>query len=271
MQLSVLQAKPNGAHYLLAKLSNPSELRKLAPNAASFYVITQNVDGLSSRALQELSAETSSLPDSDFGSSVIETHGRLLEVRCTSPICTWSKLNATLPLCPVLAEPTSNPSPDELKQGSDGTTEEQLPRCDACGSLARPGVVWLDEKPRDVEKIETLIKQADFCISVETSSTVGFSVIQIYFDRWLMNNDNRFSQLQDTCIRLGGTGERLSSSTWRPINREIALRISCSWDHEKRGWKMCLGCGCRRCAKSHLYCVSLDKLLSQFTYLHNTY
>jgi len=51
---SVLSASPNPAHYVLAVLSIPSYLQAVAPNCTQYTLITQNVDGLSTRAYREV-------------------------------------------------------------------------------------------------------------------------------------------------------------------------------------------------------------------------
>jgi len=35
--------------------------------------------------------------------------------------------------------------------------EADLPRCQLCGALARPGVVWFDEKPYKLDEINSLV------------------------------------------------------------------------------------------------------------------
>jgi len=41
-----------------------------------------------------------------------------------------------------------------------------------CGALARPGVVWFDEKPYKLDEINSLVYKADLCLVIGTSSTV---------------------------------------------------------------------------------------------------
>ena len=89
--LSTVQ--PNAGHYALA------ELERRIPHLT---LITQNVDGLHQQAASK---------------SVIEIHGSIWELRCTTCHREWMDRSVPLPLPPF---------------------------CE-CGSLARPGVVWFGE------------------------------------------------------------------------------------------------------------------------------
>ncbi len=122
----VKQVNPNPAHLALA------ELEKIHNN---FLVITQNIDGLHQRA----------------GSiNVIELHGSLFKVKCTS--CTYritidkSKENISL----------------------------ENPVCPKCNSLLRPAVVWFYESlPED--EFSSAVEAADYCdlmFSIGTSAEV---------------------------------------------------------------------------------------------------
>ncbi|KAF8835290.1 DHS-like NAD/FAD-binding domain-containing protein [Paxillus ammoniavirescens] len=76
-----LAARPNPAHETIAKLSIPTYLKQVAPNAKSFHLITQNVDGLSSKSLESLLEKTHAV-DAHKGvstpkASIVEMHGRL--------------------------------------------------------------------------------------------------------------------------------------------------------------------------------------------------
>ena len=101
---------------------------------------TQNVDGLHGVAAAEAGA-----------SAPIELHGSLFRVRCTR--CDWRA---------------------EHRDPVDHTSLETLPRCPACGALARPDVVWFGEMlPVDaIERATAAAEAADVCVVVGTSSLV---------------------------------------------------------------------------------------------------
>ena len=101
--------------------------------------------------------------------TMIEMHGRLFDVLCTSMTCKHREYNDKSPICEALAG-------TEALMGH-GTTEpkisiEDLPRCSKCGELARPGVVWFDEKIHHSKEIGEVIHKADLCLIVGTSSVV---------------------------------------------------------------------------------------------------
>lgn len=167
------KAEPNAAHMVLAALSVKETLRQICPNAESFTLVTQNIDGLSRRALDQLTNTLASkkvieqiTPDPQ---SIIEMHGRLLATLCDE--CNHREANDDSPICPAL-------------KGTDIIVERQeqepdipisdLPRCTQpnCGGLLRPDVVWFGETPYQLEDIDQVIQKADLAIVVGTSSTV---------------------------------------------------------------------------------------------------
>ena len=158
-------------------MSIPSVLEKVAPAAQSFHLITQNVDGLSERALQAVDAvqrsKSSSPGDYPQQASLIEMHGRLFDLCCT--VCSHTVLDFSMPLCPALGEADRRHA-DVIAAGrSENELQiptEELPKCAECGSLARPGVVWFGEEIPLLQKIDMLVEQADLCLVVGTSSTV---------------------------------------------------------------------------------------------------
>jgi NAD-dependent SIR2 family protein deacetylase len=169
-----LQAQPNAAHALLAKLSVPKYLQIVAPAAKSFHLITQNVDGLSVAALKSLAEQ---LPnnyerlDRVQMESLIQMHGSLFDVVCTK--CGHTAQDLSNPLNPSLGA-ADLLLDDYVDAGSKkiNIAMEDLPRCSLCGALARPGVVWFDEKPYKLDEINNLIFKADLCLVIGTSSTV---------------------------------------------------------------------------------------------------
>ncbi|KAI1792881.1 DHS-like NAD/FAD-binding domain-containing protein [Ganoderma leucocontextum] len=167
-----LAAQPNTGHLALAKFSLPSVREKIVPGAA-FTLITQNVDGLSRRALVQVAATQPELADeagaAADGDSMLEMHGRLFDVVCTSGTCGHREQNFNSPVCPALVGTENVFARDEPEPHID---EKDLPRCKKCGSLARPGVVWFGEMPWFLDEIDELVEKADLCIVVGTSSTV---------------------------------------------------------------------------------------------------
>ncbi len=132
----VARCSANAAHHALAELASthPETL-----------IVTQNVDGLHSAAAAALGEwqAARAMP--------LELHGSLFAVRCTR--CHWRRVHRD----PV-----------------DATSPETLPRCEACGALARPAVVWFGEAldRSDLERAFDAARAADVCIVVGTSAVV---------------------------------------------------------------------------------------------------
>lgn len=105
-------------------------------------VVTQNVDGL-----HERSARDRGVPPHH----TIALHGSLFRTRCTD---------------------CGNVEWDESTVDSSG--EETLPRCELCGSLLRPDIVWFGEAldPELLERAFRSAREADVCIVVGTSARV---------------------------------------------------------------------------------------------------
>lgn len=112
------------------------EIAKRVPN---FTLITQNVDGLHQLAAQTLKVfETF---------RVLELHGNIQRVRCSE--------------CYTFTETWDDDT-------------ESVPRCEVCGGLLRPDVVWFGEAlPRD--QLEAAVEAARSCevfFSIGTSGVV---------------------------------------------------------------------------------------------------
>jgi len=181
-----LQAQPNYAHKLLAKLSVPKYLKIVAPAAKTFHLITQNIDGLSVAALRSLaekSSNTKSRSDRVWMDSVLPMHGSLFDVKCTK--CDHTVEDLSDPLCPSLGDADLHLN-DYVDAGSKDISiaEGDLPRCQLCGALARPGVVWFDEKTYKFDEINSLVYKADMCLVVGTSSTVCALYVMILSELW---------------------------------------------------------------------------------------
>jgi len=179
-------ANPNAAHIALAKFSIESIRKRTAPDA-TFTLITQNVDGLSARALE---AETQKLPESKSAApspspspsraaqpQLLEMHGKLVDVLCTSAKCGHCEPVSRSPICAALGGTEALVEDGIVEPIVD---EADLPRCTKCGALARPGVVWFGEVPRYMETIDRLVDQADLCLVVGTSSTVQPAASYMY-------------------------------------------------------------------------------------------
>ncbi|KAL1673078.1 DHS-like NAD/FAD-binding domain-containing protein [Schizophyllum commune] len=169
---TALSAKPNPAHKILAKMSIPTELKKVAPQAKSFHLITQNVDRLSKPTASGPLKPRRTSP-TIFPRSILEMHGRLFDVRCTDPSCGHVEEDRTSPLCAALGEAEAGFT--DVTDAGRQITEippASLPRCQKCGALARPGVVWFGEMPYFLDEINSLVFKADMCLVVGTSATV---------------------------------------------------------------------------------------------------
>jgi NAD-dependent deacetylase len=130
--------RPNAAHRALAEL---------ALTHPSTTLVTQNVDGLHHRAADEAAGAD----DDASRAHPLEVHGAIHRNRC-------SRCGRRTPaVAPV-----------------DTTSAETLPRCEPCGGLLRPDVVWFGE-PLDQELLETSFRaarDADLCLVVGTSAVV---------------------------------------------------------------------------------------------------
>lgn len=111
-------AEPNAAHHAIARLSDA-------------VVVTQNVDALHERA---------------GSADIIELHGNIFRVRCTS----------------------------ERKTSSRRDPFHSLPPYCECGSLLRPDIVWFGETlpPGALERAADEIAAADLLLVVGTSGVV---------------------------------------------------------------------------------------------------
>ncbi|CAK5279338.1 unnamed protein product [Mycena citricolor] len=163
------KSEPNAAHLALSVFSIPSKRQIVAPDA-SFAIITQNVDGLSVKANDKVLKELGYTKDPPDLAPLLEMHGRIFDVRCTSEqACGHVEYNPASPICPALSG-----TEDSVVAGAmdPNIPHQDLPRCSRCGALARPGVVWFGEIPFEMKRNDELIDAADLCIVVGTSSTV---------------------------------------------------------------------------------------------------
>ena len=114
-------------------------LAEAAASRSEIRIVTQNVDGLHAAAAT-----------SDFALP-LELHGSVFRVRCTR--CGERR---------------------DDRERVDATSRETLPRCSACGALARPDVVWFGEALDEHVLAEAvrLASAADVCLVVGTSAVV---------------------------------------------------------------------------------------------------
>lgn len=207
---AALRAQPNAAHLALAKMMVPSILARVAPAAQSFHLITQNVDGLSTRAIQAVAEERRSAlsspspQDLPNPSCLIEMHGRLFDVRCTQ--CNHTVLDFSSPLCSALHE--ADKEHTSVIQAGQKEHEvkipvSELPKCSECGSLARPGVVWFGEEIPLLEDIDKIVAEADLCLVVGTSSRVSPAA---NFAMEVRANNNRTGRVAEFNIESSSRG-----------------------------------------------------------------
>ena len=161
----IAKAEPNPGHLALAELER---------RTGSFTLITQNVDGLHARAGSR---------------SILEVHGNLWTLRCTTCGREWQ--DRTVPL--VIP-----------------------PKCE-CGGLARPGVVWFgemlpeqvwSEATRSVEKCDVFLVAGTSALVYPAAGLItlakgaGARVIEVNSER------TSFSDMVDCTLR-GKSGEIL--------------------------------------------------------------
>ncbi|KAK0213761.1 DHS-like NAD/FAD-binding domain-containing protein [Armillaria fumosa] len=158
----VIKAKPNPGHRVLALLSSSPEILKRVAPSATFRLVTQNIDNLSTRALP---------PNAPLSARPMEMHGNICRTRCTR--CSHVEVNTKSPICPALAG-TERFFETRVNHAKDPVIDEKdLPRCTRCGGLLRPDVVWFGEGVRDLEEIASMVdKECDLFLVVGTSAEV---------------------------------------------------------------------------------------------------
>ena len=120
----IAACKPNQAHLLLAAIEK---------QISDFTLITQNVDGLHTVAGSR---------------NIIEIHGSIWRMRCTSCGDRWEDRNVPL--------------------------EKLPPSCPSCGEKARPDVVWFGEAldPEVLDSAFETAQRASVVLVIGTSGTV---------------------------------------------------------------------------------------------------
>lgn len=134
----IRDCRPNAAHIALARLA----LRH--PGRTT--LVTQNVDGLHHRGARLAAGSGEPTP-----AYPLEVHGAIHRDKCSG--------------CGQLDH---EPSP------VDSTSLDTLPRCDTCGWLLRPDVVWFGEMldPIVIGASFEAAREADVCLVVGTSAVV---------------------------------------------------------------------------------------------------
>jgi NAD-dependent SIR2 family protein deacetylase len=182
----VANASPNLAHQILAK----AEL-----DAKVFQIITQNVDGLHQKAGSR---------------SVLELHGRLDRVLCSScgDILSRNELDGR-----IRALNPNLPQDPNVEFTPDGDAEIEVaknfrvPSCGICGSHYKPDVVFFGEQvPKDrVQRAEQAVAEAGAVLVAGTSLTVnsGLRLVKLAKNR----------DLPVVIVNLGETkGDRFSDA-----------------------------------------------------------
>lgn len=192
-RFNALKAKPNKGHYALAELSNRKKDK--------FLTLTQNVDGLSTRAGHNKD-------------TLLELHGSLFTLKCTNFFCNYVDTdNRQHPLTPALEgsedefpkkrkpekestqQPKKKSKDDSLERTKSQSSlvsatssspdiapvqsipEKDLPHCPKCKEgLLRPGIVWFGEslplKVVDAADEFLVNNKVDLVLVIGTSGTV---------------------------------------------------------------------------------------------------
>jgi NAD-dependent deacetylase len=141
----ICAAKPNAAHETITQLSI------LVPE---FLLVTQNVD--------DLHARTGMAKE-----KMVQIHGDIFVTRCSR--------------CDEQEHPPSLRAGVASEQGKEYEKEYvDLPRCERCGALMRPGVVWFGEMldPAKIDIVERFLDdgRCDFVIVAGTTATFGYII-----------------------------------------------------------------------------------------------
>lgn len=181
-----LAAKPNTAHHALASLSLPEVRGKVLPGlkdpSSPPLLITQNIDGLSSLALDALKGQLDPDElDKAKRERLIEMHGNIFREVCQQ--CRHVSTSTDCHLADGLAG-SSNAAPGyDNPTTSNKVTIDQLPLCGGaswngsnrygrCGGPLRPSVVWFGEIPEGMGDIGRYLNWTDMLIVVGTSAIV---------------------------------------------------------------------------------------------------
>jgi NAD-dependent protein deacetylase/lipoamidase len=137
----VAACAPNAAHLAIARFAQSRGAERPVT------IATQNVDGLHRLAA---GGDASAAP-----SGLLELHGSLFRVRCTR--------------C------AHRPGGNGVHHDTiDASSVETLPRCERCGALLRPDIVWFGEAldPAVLGEAWAEAERADVCLVIGTSAVV---------------------------------------------------------------------------------------------------
>ncbi|CAH8564758.1 unnamed protein product [Heterobilharzia americana] len=152
---TIRSKQPNNGHLTLAHAET-----QYLECGRSFFVFTQNVDGLHTKA---------------GSNNILELHGNVYKTRCLE--CNDVRENYDSPICSALL---GRGSPKIEAQEYKSVPVSQLPRCqniikdNVCGGLLRPHVVWFGEclDPEVLSKVDEIMCKTDVCLVVGTSAVV---------------------------------------------------------------------------------------------------
>jgi NAD-dependent SIR2 family protein deacetylase len=252
-RFQALKARPNKGHFALAELSRRKN--------DDFLTLTQNVDGLSTRAKHEKSR-------------LLELHGSLFTLKCTGFFCNYvEENNRSHPLTPALGgnedelsikkrkkddgdtdqlekrRKLDSPAKDEQTPSSvtsspdfkpvSSIPEDELPHCPRCNSLLRPGVVWFGEslplKVIDAADEFLTSRKVDLVLVIGTSGTVWPAMgyverVQKQGGKVVVFN----TEIDEEEVRRsGGWGFKGDAAEWLPK----ALEPIIGSEYLPRGWR----------------------------------
>ena len=146
-RLAAGESEPNEAHLAMARFAQRRD---------DVVIITQNVDGLHSRAASIVAREQQGRHERVKGGSreeqalPLELHGSFFRVRCVD-----------------CGRRRDHRDPIDAKEKS------SLPHCRACGGLLRPDVVWFGEPLGEaIDRAFGCAAEAEVCLVVGTSAVV---------------------------------------------------------------------------------------------------
>jgi NAD-dependent deacetylase len=169
----IADCDPNHGHLALARL---------ALGGTPTTIVTQNVDGLHTRAAPEAARGADSSP-----ALPVEVHGAIDRDKCSN--------------CGARTPGTT--SVDTSSHGA-------LPRCSTCNGMLRPDVVWFGEtlEPEILSRAFQVAQDADLCLVVGTSALVqpaasvplvtlqnGGALIEVNIERTPLSGEARVSLL----------------------------------------------------------------------------
>lgn len=146
----ISKAKPNPAHIALAKWED------IFP---SFFLITQNVDGLHQRAGSK---------------NVIELHGNIFTGKCRTCGRVYDKKEMESVFKYGSEDFLSKLSGKDFQRLIQKLKESDLPRCKACLDIIGPGVVWFGEEVPSgaLNRAIYAAKESEVFFSIGTSAIV---------------------------------------------------------------------------------------------------